>query len=295
VKRISSTVLFILLSTIIYAQNSKTKIAQNRFIERKNNKFGVTDSLENSIIPFIYDFIEFKNQRLVIRQNNLSGVFSLDYKELIPIEFTFIFARKKERFILVQKNARNGLSDSNGKMILPLQYKSILAIENDHFYLTKNGHAQNGVYDFNGNNIIPEEYTFYTIDQNKLFATKHNEPQILDLQNLKTTIYLDKDVVFIETTKHYTVGENFFQIVKIANKFGVINSKNETIIPIIYDEVKSSQNWNYYIIKQNGKFGLINVNGNTVKQPIYDKIELRKETIILKKKNFKDEIYTYKN
>jgi hypothetical protein len=70
VKRTISTILFLLLTTFIYSQNSKTKIEENRFIERSENKFGITDSLKNVIIPFIYDFIEFKNQRLIIRNNN---------------------------------------------------------------------------------------------------------------------------------------------------------------------------------------------------------------------------------
>ena len=74
VKRTISTILFLFLSTLIYSQNSKTKIEENRFIERRDNKFGITDSLRNVIIPFKYDFIEFKNQRLIIRNNNLNGL-----------------------------------------------------------------------------------------------------------------------------------------------------------------------------------------------------------------------------
>jgi hypothetical protein len=89
------------------------------------------------------------------------------------------------------------------------------------------------------------------------------------------------------------MGENLFQIIKKENKYGIINSENETIIPIIYDEIKSSQNWRYFIIKQKNKIGLINVNGTVTKQPIYDSIELRKEYIVLKRKNIKDEIYAY--
>ena len=64
------------------------------------------------------------------------------------------------------------------------------------------------------------------------------------------------------------MGENLFQIIKKENKFGLINSKNETIIPTIYDDLKSSQNWRYFIITKNNKIGLINVNGTVTKEPI---------------------------
>ena len=292
-KRTISTILFLFLSTLIYSQNSITKIEENRFIERRDNKFGITDSLKNVIIPFKYDFIEFKNQRLIIRNNNLNGLFSIDNKELIPIEFEFILPRKNDRFILWTKTSIFGLSDNNGKIKIPIKYKRVSSTENDDFYITENGNNLNGIYDYNGKNIIPEEYKFYTVDKYRIFATKDNKSQIIDIKNSENNIILDEKIELIETVRHYAMGENLFQIIKKENKFGLINSKNETVIPIIYDEIKSSQSWRYFIIKKNNKIGLINVNRTVTKEPIYDSIELRKEYIVLKRKNIKDEIYSY--
>jgi hypothetical protein len=293
VKRTIPTILFLFLSILIYSQDSKMKIEENRFIERRNNKFGITDSLQNVIIPFEYDFIEYKNQRLIINKNQRSGLFSLENKELVAIEFDFILPRKNDRFILWKNNSSNGLSDLNGKIIIPVKYKNINSTENDDFYLTENENNLNGVYDYNGKNIILEEYRFFTVDGDKIFATKNNKSQIIDLYDLKNNIALDENIELIETVRHFAMGENLFQIIKNESKFGLINSKNETIIPTIYDEIKSSQNWRYFIIKQNNKVGLINVNGIVTKEPIYDSIQLRKEYIVLKKKNKKDEIYSY--
>lgn len=293
VKRTISTIIFLLSITYIYSQNSKTKIEENRFIERSENKFGITDSLKNVIVPFLYDFIEFKNQRLIIRKNNLNGLYSLDNKELLPIEFDFILPRKNERFILWTKKSMFGLSDINGKIIIPIKYKRVSSTVNDDFYITENGNNLNGIFDFNGKNIIPEEYKFYTVDNYRIFATKDNKSLIIDIQKTEKNIILDEKIELIETVRHYASGENLFQIIKKENRFGLINSKNEIIIPINYDEIKSSQNWRYFIIKQNNKIGLINVNGTVTKEPIYDSIELRKEYIVLKRKNIKDEIYAY--
>lgn len=292
-KRINITIVFLFISTLIYSQNSVRKISDNRFIERKNNKDGVIDSLKNVITPFKYDFIEFKNQRLIIRQNKLNGLYSLDNEKLIPIEFEFILPRKNNRFILWKKNSINGLSDNNGKIIIPVKYKSVYSTENEDFYITENKKNLNGVYDFNGKNIIPEEYKFYTIDNYRLFATKNNKSQIIDLLNSENNIQLNDKIEFVETIRHYSMGESLYQIIRIENKYGVINSKNETIIPIIYDEIKSSENWRYFIIKLNNKLGLININGIIKKEPIYDNIELRKEYVLLKRKDKKNEIYSY--
>ncbi|MFV8344519.1 WG repeat-containing protein [Flavobacterium sp. ZB4P13] len=286
-------IIFILFTSLIYSQSFKTKIEKNRFIERKNNKYGVVDSLNNNIIPFKYDFIEFKNNRLIVHDKKLYGLFSLDNKELIPVQYQFLLPRNYNRFILWTENSLFGLSDSNGNIVIPVKYIDISSTENDDFYITKNDKNLHGIYDYNGKNIIAEEYKFYTIDNYKIFATKNNEPQILDIQNLYDVKYLEKDINFIETLRHHSMGESLFQIIIKQNKYGVINSLNELIIPLIYDEIQSSQNWRYFIIKQNNKVGLININGTVVKDVIYDNIELRKEYILLKRKNMKDEIYSY--
>lgn len=286
-------VFILLLPSFGYNQSLKSKIEENRFIERKDLKYGVIDSLNKTIVPFKYNFIEFQNSRLIVRNNNLHGLLSLENKELIPVKYQYILPKKYDRFILYLNNSLFGMSDIDGDIILPVKYKSINSTENEDFYITKNNTDLNGVYNFKGINIVPEEFKFYTIDNYKIFAAKNNQSQIIDLQNPGIPQYLDNDIQFIETIRHYCVTESLFQIVKKQNKYGVINSKNENIIPVIYDEIKSSENWRYFIIKLNNKLGLININGKIAKQPIYDQIELRKEHILLKRKNFKDEIYAY--
>ncbi|WP_419802562.1 WG repeat-containing protein [Mucilaginibacter sp.] len=289
------TLFFFLIASSIYSQNSKEKIDKNRFLERKNNKYGMVDSLNNIITPFKYDFIEFKNNRLIVRHKNLNGLFSLDNKELIPVQYEFLLPRDHDRFILFKKASLNGLSDSDGNLILPVKYKYISSVENDNFYIIENDKKLNGVYDFKGRNVIPEEYKFYTVDNNKIFAEKNNQPMIFDLKKFNNTKYLEKDITFIETVRHYSWGEQLFQIVKKQHKYGVINSQNETVIPIIYDEIRSSENWKYFIIKQNNKIGLININGNIIRKAVYDNFELRKEYIVLKRKGKKDEYYSYQD
>jgi hypothetical protein len=124
---------------------------------------------------------------------------------------------------------------------------------------------------------------------------KDGQPLILNILRPEETIFLDKDIDFVETVRHHSMAETqLYQIVKKKDKFGVINASNQVIVPVIYDEVRSSQHWRYFIIKHKGKVGLINVDGETIKEPVYDAIALRKEFVLLKRKNHKDEIYTYK-
>ncbi|MCH3883413.1 WG repeat-containing protein [Tenacibaculum aquimarinum] len=286
-------ILTIFFSEFVVSQNYKKQIENNKFIEIKDDKFGIIDSLNNIIVPFIYDFIEYKNSRLIVKIENLNGVLTTKNELLIPIKYQFILPRKNDRFIIWTKKNIFGLTDLNGNIIIPLKYKNISATENDDYYITENENNLNGVFDFNGKNIIEENYRFYTIDNYKIFAMENNKPHILDIENIDNNIDLSSNIKFIETVKHYSISENLFQIIKKKGKYGVINSKNIIVIPIEYDEIRSSENWKYFIIKQRNKVGLININGTIIKKPIYDSIQLRKEYIVLGRKNKKDEIYSY--
>ena len=291
-KLILLTIFAFVLTLKTFSQ--QTKIEENRFLKLKDGKYGVTDSLDKTVVPFMYEFIEYKNNRLIVRKKGLHGLLTTSNDVIIPIVYQFILPRSNNRFILWTPNSLFGLCDSDGKIILPVKYKSVSSTENNDFYIIRNDKNLNGVYRFSGENVLPEIYKFYTLDGYKVFAAKDAQSLILNLQKPDDVVFLDKDITLVETTRHYSMGEQFFQIVKKKNKYGVINAINQIVVPIIYDEVKSSQHWRYFIIKEKGKVGIINIDGKVVKELIYDAIELRKEYVVLKQKNKKDEIYSYK-
>lgn len=72
-----------LISTLAFSQNTRTQIEVNRFLKVRENKMGVEDSLGNMIVPFIYNSLEYKNERLIARKNNIYGLLTTDNKELI--------------------------------------------------------------------------------------------------------------------------------------------------------------------------------------------------------------------
>jgi hypothetical protein len=280
----------LLITQLIYAQTER-ELEANRYLRIINNKYGITDSSGKIIIPFIYDYIDYKNTRLIVRKNNMEGLLTMKNEKLIPIKYQFLLPRIN-MFILWGKKVK-GVCDINGKIILPAKYKTVGSTGNDDFYITQNENNLYGVYDSNGKNILQEAYKFFTIDNYKIFALKSGNPLIIDLQNLNAPVYLDTNIQFVYTARHLSMGEKLFQIVKKQNKYGLINSGNETIIPIIYDDLRSADQWKYFLFKKNNKTGLIHVDGRIIKEAIYDKIDLRKEHVLLKRKGFKDEVYFY--
>jgi len=290
---------FILLSllTLMLAGNTfsqRSKIEENRFLEVRSGKYGLADSLGKPVVPFIYESIEYKNSRLIVRKNGLQGLITTNSEVIIPVKYQFVLPRNNNRFILWTTDSRFGLCDNDGSVILPVRYKGLSSTGNDEFYIARNDRNLYGVYNSNGDNVLPEMFNFFTVDDYKVFAMKDDQPMIIDLQSPKTPLILDTSIAFVNTVRHHSMGEQLFQIVKKSNKFGVINSGNDVVIPIIYDEVSSSQDWRHYIIKVKGKLGIIRVDGIIVKEPVYDAIELRKEYVLLKRDNKKDEIYSYR-
>lgn len=242
------------------------------FIAKSNGKKGFISLTDSIVKPFIYDEIYFSyiDDAVSFGDNNLQDNY---------------IVQKDKLYGVINPNIEND--------IIPLGYKNISTLFNKYF-IVHNTENKNGLFTDNGEKVLPEIFRFYTIDGYKIFAIKDTQPLILNIQNPEETIFLDKDIAFVKTARHHSMGEQFYQIVKKENKFGVINASNQVIVPLVYDEVKSSQHWRYFIIRDKGRIGLINVDGDIVKEPIYDAIELRKEYVLLKRKNQKDEIYSYK-
>lgn len=283
---VAISVSFLFISINSSSQNKILyKFTDNRFLITKDNKWGVIDTLNNVIIPSEYNRIDFSNDRFILTKNKKVGLFDVNYQEIIPIKYSNILARNNNNFILCSFDDKDGLIDNNGKVIIPLKYKDVSNIhQSEKFYIVKNINDLEGVYDFNGNKILEEEYVFYNNEKDAIFASKGNESFLIDLNDLNKTIKLDLETKLFFTLRHYSSTEKFYQIVSRNEQFGILNFKNEYVIPLVYDEIKSSNNWKHFIIKKNNKYGLIRVDGEIMKQPIYSKINLHKGRASLEQK-----------
>jgi hypothetical protein len=150
------TILLFALAGQAFSQQQR--IEENRVLKIRKGKYGVTDTLDKTVVPFVYDYIEYKNRRLIVRRKSLQGLLDTDNRLLIPASYQFILPRSNNRFILWTPNSAFGLSDADGNTILPVQYKYVSSIGNDDFYITQNEQNLNGVYNINGENILPEIY-----------------------------------------------------------------------------------------------------------------------------------------
>lgn len=270
------------------------KFTDNRLLTIQNEKQGVIDTLNNIIIPFEYNHIEFRNDRFILTKDKKLGLFDINYQEILPVNYNNILARSNARFIIRSYNRQDGLVDGNGKVFIPLEYDYVRNIHrSDKFYEVKNKNGLNGIYDYNGNKILDEVYSFYTVDDEVIFAAKGDESFIIDLNDINKTIKLESGTKLIYTVRHYSSTEKYYQIVSKDNLYGILNFKNEFVIPLIYDEIKSSNDWEYFVVKKSNKYGIVKTDNTIVVPIINDAIFLHKSYVTLKRKGFKDSYYGY--
>jgi len=275
--------LFLLVSFSLKAQNQQKYLTtDNRFSVYDNKKWGIIDSLDIMIIPFEYERIEFANNVFILTKNKKVGLVDLNNNEIIPTNYYHIYPRKNNRFILLSPEKKAGVIDNKGNIIISNKFKYIGDLHlADDFYLVRDENNLEGIFDFEGIEILPVEYIFYNNDMAIIFGAKGKQAYLFDLNNLDNTITLDKEIELVFTVRHYSGGEQFYQIIKKNNKYGIINFKNEIVIPLLYEEIKSTNRWDYFFIKKNDKYGIIKIDGEIVVEPIYDKINLHKNYVSL--------------
>ena len=63
---------------------------------------------------------------------------------------------------------------------------------------------------------------------------------------------------------------NTFFLVRIENKYGVVNSENEIVVGIDYDNIEFNNE--IFVVRKNGKEGCVNALNTIIIPPIYDKV-----------------------
>ncbi|MEK7433706.1 MAG: WG repeat-containing protein [Cyanobacteriota bacterium] len=156
----------------------------------------------------------------------------------------------------------NNLSivNTEEKNILNLRskYSSVKKINNEDLLIVSLNNKF-GLINMKDEIIIPIEYEGLELDFNGYIDAKINNTNFVFDKNGKGKLYnriskTSKDGIFIT---------------ELNNKFGIIDQNNKEILPVIYDEIKSSDDnlfiakndGNLFIVKLDDKFGLVNYKG----------------------------------
>jgi hypothetical protein len=190
-------------------------------------------------------------------------------------------------FKVVDTKDKIGYVNDHGKLIVPCKYDYVSGFENGYAvvrYLKGEYDYIHGLIDSTGKEVIPVKYghlEYYPEDKVLIFGEETISN--LGLMNLKGEIVISAQYVFWSKNISkglWPVGKN--------DKFGVINLKNQVVIPFEYAMIESySDNLGIAAAQkdESGKYGFIDRTGKTVIPFEYDYGWPSDANIIVKKNN----------
>jgi hypothetical protein len=262
----------------------------------KNKKSGVIDHQGKVVVPPIYDDVSTismsERDAFKVKNNEKYGIVNREGKVIVPVEFEYI-NDIKDNYLVITQHHKMGLYDKNGNNLVPSKYKQITETttpSSNVLLLTE----ENGSFNFldkNNKFIFTEnvvEYG-YVLDENKLknplglmgllyVKSKSGKVGLLNEELGKLSV----PMVYDEIMQYINTGENqLYFSVRAGKKYGLINAKNEVLIPLKYDTINLSfasstanlnentetenkyNNWQF-VVATGKKYGTVNLKNEVV-------------------------------
>lgn len=267
-------------------------VSKSYFTSYKDNKWGVIDSLGNTVIEPSY-------QEMIVIPNSKTPVFICTYdinyttgeyktkvlnqkNEEIFKEYDKVEAIQnidsnnnlwyEQSILKISKDGKYGLIDLTGKNIISSEYEEIVPVVGiaNSFKIKKDG--KYGIADTEGKIVVQTKYNDIDVlgkDNKSGFIVKDETGKcgIIDYSN---NVVLQNQYDSIQ--KVY--GNNLY-VVTIAGKQKVINKENADVLTTGFDSVEQilpSQE-NAVIFKKDNKYGIMSLTGEMLIEAQYDSLK----------------------
>lgn len=153
----------------------------------------------------------------------------------------------------VKKGKMWGFVDKTGKEIVPPKYDFVWAFQ-DGLGLVKQNDKY-GFVDKAGELVIPIQYEdAHSFNGGFAVVKKGGEVNFI---NKAGKVPFDNVFALID-------GKAGLFIVKQNNKYGLLNTKGQFILPLEYDDIENFDRNNLFKVKQNGRYGIVDKTGKVV-------------------------------
>jgi len=259
--------------------NDKYDFFYDKTTSRYASTVGVVDKSGNVILPYIFSrsYNNSSANDLVLSVNSNYGVFSTkDLRWTIPMIYDDISNLGNSLFA-VKLYGKYGVVDINNNIIVPFEWSSITNIPglDNYIYVSilGNDNRLKGIYSLVERKLtIPCKYNSVNkIEKQNYFSVNEGTKcNIVDINDKpKFSKWYD------ELTIPYKGKMNY--IVKLDNKYGIIDDAEKEILPIEFTEFSKSPytDGSYLARNKEGKYGFINIDGKVTLPFEYDNLSRR--------------------
>lgn len=215
-------------------------------------------------------------QNVYTKQDEKTGLYGFadaDDKYIVkPVykEVDYDFGNKPGLCKVINKNDKTGFVNEQGKEVVACKYDeassfdkgySVVKVKIDEF------NSKYGLLDSTGKEVIPVKYgkmEYYPKD--KVLVVGEDNTSSVGLDDLTGKIIIPPQYEFWSKTVSkglWPVGKN--------NICGVVNMKNEVVVPFAYEMIESySEELDIAAAKKDGKYGFIDRTGKVIIPFLYD-------------------------
>lgn len=257
-------------------------------IAKQQGNFGVLNAQGKVVIPFDYQQLEFYNLSskdhfeealsendfvFMAKKNGLVGFIDIHHKQVLPIQYGKLLYYEKGQPFPASKEGKWGIINLKGEIKVPFQYDDIESISNA--YIVKK-EGLKGIISKDGKVLLPNWYT--AIERFKNSTSKSTPYYIVTDNGAKKGVWDPKTQKLCIPAAYDKIAEvcedNF--IVTSNNKYGAINTKNISLLPLEYDQLKflSLKDSKQPLLAMfKGKYGLIDLSKKKLIPFQYDDIQ----------------------
>ncbi|WP_255068502.1 WG repeat-containing protein [Lacihabitans sp. LS3-19] len=256
------------------------------FMVRKNGKAGVTEITNKKILDCKYQDINILNPGcFIVKNNNKKGIINNKGELILDIVYEDIprnVSISEEGFfkeISVKSNGKWGLINSKQNFIVTAKYDEPISgflfdfQENqysDFTYVVKN--KLKGVVDTSGLEIIEPKFgsvihikaqktKYFQVSKNSYPSFSSNDSALMREGNILITDFKFHNFYFDQLGN--IVACMYDSKFEYKSKCGLINQKGESILPIIFRDIKYDQNSGVYVtIDNDGKANNYKIDGS---------------------------------
>ncbi|WP_230657482.1 WG repeat-containing protein [Psychrobacter sp. I-STPA10] len=270
------------------------------FIAQIEDKYGLVDSQNNVLIPFIYDSISHtEGDLLLVEQQQKYGLLTPQNKAITDIVYDDIAVLnlyQKGSYYLLTKGKQQGIINAEGKQLFPLSDLRFIKPPMNHIFdlaiIEKQGKygwlneemtaiAVAPIYE-----DIIEPMEIESMDEGLYKVQKDGEIMLITASGNITHRHLEQYAAVVGIYK----SDNLRIFDKNDNQ-GILGADNTIIIPMLYEDIypiyyentaddlldnnsnKSIKPIKFYMVTKQGKYGLLNEAGQTLIAPLYAKMK----------------------